>query len=174
MKKIILAVLFALITVYGFSQQKYVATVFGAKSDGVTDNTATIQKAIDFIYEKGGGELAFYVGRYLTGSIRLKDNVTIYLGEGAVLVGSTNIYSYKGAPALIWSRDAVGIGITGKGVVEGRAAALSKSIEDQKAKGYLNSDFSVPGLVQFEGGSFSIGEDVKLVKDTADQPLYKK
>ncbi|MCQ5300121.1 glycoside hydrolase family 28 protein, partial [Blautia wexlerae] len=57
-------------------------------------NTRSIQKAIDFISESGGGRLVFTVGRYLTGSIHLKSNVTIHLGEGAVLVGSTNPYDY--------------------------------------------------------------------------------
>ena len=171
MKKIILTVILALVSVCGFGQQKYVSAIFGTKTDGVTDNTATIQKAIDFISEKGGGVLEFYVGRYLTGAIQLKDNVTIYLGNGAVLVGSTNIHAYKGAPALIWSKDAVNVGLIGTGVVEGRVSALTKSVEDQKAKGYLSADFAVPGLVQFDGGSSTIGEDVKLIKDTADKPL---
>ena len=72
----------------------YQMTMFGIKSDGVTMNTRSIQKAIDFIHENGGGRLVFTVGRYLTGSIHLKSNVTIHLGEGAVLVGSTNPYDY--------------------------------------------------------------------------------
>ena len=72
----------------------YQMTMFGIKSDGTTMNTRSIQKAIDFISENGGGRLVFTVGRYLTGSIHLKSNVTIHLGEGAVLVGSTNPYDY--------------------------------------------------------------------------------
>ena len=45
-------------------------------------------------FREAGGRLVFTVGRYLTGSIHLKSNVTIHLGEGAVLVGSTNPYDY--------------------------------------------------------------------------------
>ena len=52
----------------------YQMTMFGIKSDGTTMNTRSIQKAIDFISENGGGRLMFSVGRYLTGSIHLKSN----------------------------------------------------------------------------------------------------
>ena len=72
----------------------YNASKFGIRSDGVTMNTRSIQFAIDWIAEQGGGTLRFWVGRYLTGSIHLKSNVTIELMEGAVLVGSTNPFDY--------------------------------------------------------------------------------
>lgn len=72
----------------------YNASKFGIRSDGVTMNTRSIQKAIDWIAEQGGGTLRFWVGRYLTGSIHLKSNVTIELMEGAILVGSTNPWDY--------------------------------------------------------------------------------
>jgi polygalacturonase len=78
----------------------YNASLFGIKSDGITLNTQSIQKAIDFISEKGGGKLKFYVGRYLTGSVQLKSNVSIELNEGAVLVGTTSIYDYMGVNNL--------------------------------------------------------------------------
>jgi polygalacturonase len=59
----------------------YNASMFGAKSNGTTLNTSSIQKGIDYISENGGGRLVFYVGRYLTGTIYLKSNVTIHRQE---------------------------------------------------------------------------------------------
>src|SRR5438034_9933674 len=76
------------------SAKDYPASLFGIYSDGVTLNTKSIQFAIDYIHEQGGGRLVFDVGRYLTGSIYLKSSVTIHLLEGAVLLGSLNPFDY--------------------------------------------------------------------------------
>jgi polygalacturonase len=65
------------------SAKDYPASLFGINSDGVTLNTRSIQFGIDYIHQQGGGRLLFDVGRYLTGSIHLKSNVTIHLLEGA-------------------------------------------------------------------------------------------
>jgi hypothetical protein len=118
----------------------YKASMFGIKSNGTTLNTHSIQKAIDFIHEKGGGRLVFYVGRYLTGTIQLKSNVTIHLEEGATLVGSTNIYDYNLSvrfPALITAYSADHIAITGKGVIDGQGRELANNVTDQVQKGIL-------------------------------------
>ena len=37
----------------------YKASLFGIKSNGTTLNTRSIQKAIDFIHDRGGGRLVF-------------------------------------------------------------------------------------------------------------------
>ena len=83
----------------------YKASRFGCKSDGVTLNTSSIQRALDYIANQGGGTLVFEVGRYLTGSLHLPPNVNIQLNEGAILVGSPNPYDYdldnEGNPLLI-------------------------------------------------------------------------
>src|SRR6188768_3716299 len=105
------------------SQAKdYPASLFGIYSDGVTLNTRSIQFAIDYIHQQGGGRLVFDVGRFLTGSVHLKSNVTLHLLEGAVLLGSLNPFDYerKGFTALISGHDQANIGITGIGVIDGQ------------------------------------------------------
>lgn len=122
------------------SAEDYKASMFGIKSNGTTLNTTAIQKAIDFIHEKGGGQLVFYVGRYLTGTIELKSNVKILLNEGAILVGSTNIYDYNlSAPnsALVYAKNAENIAITGKGVIDGQGRPLANNLIDQIHNGLI-------------------------------------
>ena len=136
------------------SAKDYKASLFGVKSDGITLNTGSIQYAIDFISENGGGRLVFYVGRYLTGSFNLKSNVTIQLEEGAVLVGFHPIYDYfdlNGKKGLILADNIENIGITGKGVIEGNGNAVLKSIREQLKKGYLeeNETQAKPVIINF-------------------------
>ena len=138
------------------SAKDYNATMFGVKSDGTTLNTRSIQKAVDFINENGGGRLVISVGRYLTGSIQLKSNVTIQLEEGAVLVGTTSIYDYKGVngiKALIFADNQENIGITGKGVIEGQGADVLENINIQIQKGHITENISQisPMLIYMNG-----------------------
>jgi len=111
----------------------YNASMFGIKSNGTTLNTNSIQKGIDFISANGGGRLVFYVGRYLTGTIYLKSNVTIHLEEGAILVGSVNPLDYGqnfNWTALIFALDQENIGITGKGVIDGQGFTVANNLVD--------------------------------------------
>ncbi len=141
MKKLLLKTfLLLLLSQIHLLAKDYNASLFGIKSDGVTLNTPSIQKAIDFISEKGGGKLKFYVGRYLTGTVQLKSNVIIELNEGAVLVGTTSIYDYSGVngtKALLIAEGQKNIGVLGKGVIEGQGPAVLEQIEKQIQKGYL-------------------------------------
>jgi len=94
----------------------YQASLFGICSDGATLNTRSIQYAIDFIHDNGGGWLVFSVGRYVTGSIHLKSGVSIRLQEGAILVGSLNPLDYetvKGTTAMIFATGQMNISISG-------------------------------------------------------------
>ncbi len=132
MKTSKLFVLLVILTLSPRLQAKdYNASMFGIKSNGTTLNTNSIQKGIDYISENGGGRLVFYVGRYLTGTIHLKSNVTIHLEEGAILVGSVNPFDYEflsNWTALIFSHDQTNIGITGKGVIDGQGFIVATNL----------------------------------------------
>ena len=121
--------LFSLMAVILFSLQlsakDYTVSDFGARADGVFINTCSIQKAIDFISENGGGRLVFEAGNYVTGSIYLKSNVTLQLNYGATILGSTNPFDYIkdkkiGWMSMIFAVNQENIGITGKGTINGR------------------------------------------------------
>ena len=144
MKKITILLLLLVFT--GFitaSAKEYNASFFGIKSNGTTMNTRSIQKAIDYIHENGGGTLVFWVGRYLTGSFVLKSNVTIQLNEGAVIVGSVNPFDYDDHLnwlSLIIAHDAENIAIKGKGVIDGQGRTVCYNYIDLVHKGIFQDE----------------------------------
>ncbi|MCO5236839.1 MAG: glycosyl hydrolase family 28 protein [Chitinophagaceae bacterium] len=159
----------------------YNASLFGIKSDGITLNTGSIQKAVDFISEQGGGRLMFYVGRYLTGTVILKSNVTIHLEEGAVLVGVPVIYDYfhnGDFVSILYGENLENVSVTGKGVIMGNGNALLAAITEQVKNGYIQKATSsvAPGLIQLKDCKnvllsgvilrSSLGEAIRLDKNT--------
>ncbi len=99
---------------------------FGAKNDGKTLNTKSIQAAIDACAKAGGGEVVIPTGgTYLTGTIHLSTNVFLKLESGAKLQGSPNMADYsKAHPHLIYTENATNLGIIGNGVIDGNGAAF--------------------------------------------------
>ena len=111
-------------------------TKSGAVGDGVTLNTAAIQKAIDACNAQGGGTVTFPAGRYLTGTIQLKSNVTLHLDDQAVILGSTNPADYRNLDpftdgkgtlegyALVVADGASHVGLEGNGTIDGQGKAV--------------------------------------------------
>ena len=56
---------------------------FGAKGDGSTTDSPSINRAIEAAAAAGGGTILFPAGVYLSYSIRLKSKVGLYLDHGA-------------------------------------------------------------------------------------------
>ncbi|MBS1601166.1 MAG: putative Ig domain-containing protein, partial [Bacteroidetes bacterium] len=82
-------------------------------------NTTVFQHRIDSCSEQGGGVVRIPAGKYIIGTLRLKDNVELHLEQGAVLVGSTSPEDYT-SPALIYASNARNIAITGPGTIDGQ------------------------------------------------------
>ncbi len=61
---------------------------FGARGDGTTIDTASINAAVDAAAVAGGGTVYFPAGTYASYSVRLKSHVTLQLGAGATLLAA--------------------------------------------------------------------------------------
>jgi hypothetical protein len=139
--KVFLIILLLISSPVIIQAKDYPASLFGICSDGVTLNTRSIQYAIDFIHEKGGGTLEFSVGRYVTGSIHLKSGVSLRLKEGAVIVGSLNPLDYEtvnGTTAMIFAIEQQHIAIYGKGVIDGRGFLVAGNLISLIQKGVMS------------------------------------
>ncbi len=73
--------------------RQYVLTAFDIYDDGKI-YTKEIQKVINIAYENGGGVIVVPKGTYLTGSLYFKQGVNLYISEGGILQGSSDISDY--------------------------------------------------------------------------------
>src|SRR5271166_3713982 len=72
---------------------------FGAVGDGVTDNTAAIQSAINACAKRGGGPVRLPLvgdkGTYLTSPISLASHIRLQIDKGVTLLGTTDHSKYR-------------------------------------------------------------------------------
>jgi hypothetical protein len=124
---------------------------YGATGDGTTLDSKAIQKAIDACTQQGGGKVIFPAGKYLSGTIAIKNNITLRLEKDAVILGSTNIEDYENKDpftdglgidvgwALLVAVDASNIGIEGEGAINGQGAQLKAKhiLTDTRGEGKI-------------------------------------
>jgi polygalacturonase len=108
---------------------------FGAQGDGQAKDTTAIQAAIDAA-GTSGGTVYFPPGKYLSGTVRFKSHVTVFLDAGATLLSSPDkddfdpyeklsFKSYSDDEttdfhcALLRGQDVEHIGVVGPGTIDG-------------------------------------------------------
>ena len=108
---------------------------YGAKGDGITNDTAAVQTALD-----SGEVVHFTAGTYLCGTLYMRSNGGIHLDEDAVLLaipGKENynaddfsprnrvsIKEHASGAHFIIAEDCENISITGKGTISGNYKAV--------------------------------------------------
>ncbi len=76
------------------SAATYDVRKYGAKGDGIADDTAALAAAVDAASKNGGGTVDVPAGTYLSGTVFLKSNLTIHLDSGATIKFSPNEASF--------------------------------------------------------------------------------
>lgn len=132
--------------VYSFDNLPMVATTsfkkdtisilkYGAKNDGLTLNTKSINQAITDCSKRGGGVVVIPEGLWLTGPIELKSNVNLHLSKNSLLQFTKDLDQYplvegnwEGTPQMrnqspIWALGQQNIAITGYGIIDGAGEA---------------------------------------------------
>jgi len=103
---------------------------FVADNTGKTLQTEAIARAVAKVAK--GGTLYVPPGRYLTGTVALKSDMTFYLAGGAVLQSTADMADYPEQPpspywsrqSFLWISHAENVRVAGRGVMVGNGAAL--------------------------------------------------
>jgi polygalacturonase len=148
---------------------------YGAKGDGKAADRDSINKAIEAASAAGGGTVYFPAGTYVTGSIRLRSNLTLQFEHGSILEASADPAAYDAAEpnqwdkfqdfghshfhnSLIWGEGLENISIIGGGLINGKALTRGerggggdKAIALKLCRKVTLRDFSI-----VNGGHFGI------------------
>ncbi|MFD1789732.1 glycoside hydrolase family 28 protein [Sphingomonas floccifaciens] len=112
---------------------------YGARGDGRAIDSGAFNRAIEAAARGGGGTVVVPPGRYLCFSIRLKDNITLMLSPGSVIVAAdpdthgrhydlpegefveqlTDFGVVHTRPSLIYGIGVSNVAIVGKGLIHG-------------------------------------------------------
>jgi polygalacturonase len=177
MRNVFLFILTGLSLIAHSQKNFYNVKELGAKADGTTPDTKIINKAIEDAVEAGGGTIYFPAGEYLSGSIRLKSNICLFIEQGAILIASSDSSDFdKPEPGIndtyqdyghshwhnsfIWGEKLHDVSIIGTGKIWGKGLVRNGrrgDIRPNKAIALLNCrNVTLKDFTIFHGGWFAI------------------
>ena len=131
MKRLFICVVGLVIAVTAWSRT-FNMKELGADPRGIESCTELINQTIEKASSEGGGTIYFPAGVYLTATIYMKNNITLYVESGAVLRFSDRFEDYlpfvkirwegtvmNTLSPLIYAHDAENLTITGRGTLDG-------------------------------------------------------
>ena len=77
-----------------FKSDTFNITQFGAKPDGLTLNTESINNAIKTCSQKGGGVVLVPGGVWQTGPVVMQNNVNLHVSRSAILLFTNDFNQY--------------------------------------------------------------------------------
>ena len=134
------------------------AKTYGAKGDGTTKDTKAIQAAVDACTAaQGGGTVVLSKGIFLSGPIVLKNNITLNIAAGSMLLGSPDhadypelqVFRAPGRQSLISADHSRNIAITGGGVIDGNGESWWTEARATPGAGIVGQVVFRPRLVVF-------------------------
>lgn len=146
-----------------FKKDTLSITKYGAKNDGLTLNTQSIQSAIDACSKKGGGVVLVPAGLWITGPLVLKNGVNLHIASAAILqfTGDKTQYAlvegnYEGRRTArnqspISAEGAESIAVTGKGIVDGNGDVWRAMGRDRQTENEWKKRVASGGAVSDDG-----------------------
>jgi polygalacturonase len=174
---------FSIAAPQNIKSMEIIANNFGAKGDGINDDTTSLQKAIDAAAEKNA-TLILKPGIYLTGSLFLKSNMALRLDKNVTLIGKQNIEDYPRQKTriagieIVWPSALLNVyeqsdvRIYGEGTVDGNGIVFWQSFwgkrnayEGKGLRWAADYDAERPRLIQvYNSSRVELGDGLHLIR----------
>jgi polygalacturonase len=168
-----------------FRKDSFDIRKYGAVADGITLNSAAINRAITECSQKGGGVVVVPAGLWSTGPLVMKSNVNLHIDRAAILQFTADFDQYpmlegnwEGHPAVrcqspISGTDLENIAITGTGIIDGNGDAWRWISRDRLTDSEWQKKVASGGVVTEDGKTWFPSEKSLKGYRTKDASILK-
>ena len=156
-----------------FKKDTFNVVQYGAKPDGQSLNTISINNAIKACSKNGGGVVLIPGGVWLSGPVVMQNNVNLHVSRSAILLFTDDFDqyplvkgNYEGRPSMRNQSPVSGyklenIAITGSGVIDGNGDSWRMVTKDRLTEREWKAKIAGGGLVSEDGKTWFPSEKTK-------------